>query len=177
MADKKIYELDDGTLTTVRSQFIRQEFGKGKTRQEIVKMLKDFGDPVTYGIVASATQNMDNGTLQHRGRVYLEFENGEKVPRAEYIKDQIVNENRTVVDIAKELDIRYDLVDPIAQKIPRHVKKTGERVKLQLEDGTEIYRTEYIRKRHSEGATVREIADECACDYTTVYNTIRRKTK
>jgi len=106
-----VYQLDDGRITTVRSEFIRQEFNKGKSRGEIVKMLNDMGDKVTYQIVAIATINMDNGTIRNQGRrVYLEFEDGTKIPRKEYIVEQIVEKGRTMVDIAKELGISYHSV-------------------------------------------------------------------
>ncbi len=44
-------------------------------------------------------------------------------------------------------------------------------------DGTEVYRTDYIRKRWKEGATRREIANEISAEYTAVHNTLFRKKK
>ena len=175
--EKIIYELDDGTQTIVRSHFIRQEFIKGKSRKEIVKMLKEMGDPVSYGTIASATANMDNGTLADRGRVFLEFENGKRIPRREYIIDQIVNKKRTVSEIAEELDIHYDSAYAAIKDLEGVPKQHRSRVKIKLEDGTEVYRTDYIRKRWAEGVKVREIATETACEYTIVYNTLFRKKK
>ena len=175
--EKIIYELDNGTQTTVRSHFVRQEFVKGKSRKEIVKMLQEMGDPVSYGTIASATANMDNGTLVNRGRVFLEFENGKKFPRKEYIIDQIINKKRTVVELKEELNISYDSVYAAIKGLQGVTKQHGGKVKIKLEDGTEIYRTDYIRKRWSEGAKVREIATETSCEYTIVYNTLFRKKK
>ena len=175
--EKIIYELDDKTQTTVRSHFIRQEFIKGKSRKEIVKMLQEMGDPVSYGTIASATANMDNGTLADRGRVFLEFENGKRIPRREYIIDQVINKKRTVSEVAKELDIPYDSAYAAIKDLEGVPKQHRSRVKIKLEDGIEVYRTDYIRKRWAEGAKVREIATETACEYTIVYNTLFRKKK
>lgn len=175
--EKKLYELDNGTITVFRSHFIRQEFKKGKSRNEIVKMLNDMGDKVSYGIIASATANMDNGTFSNRGRVFLEFENGKKISRIEYIRDQIMNKKRTVREVADELDVHYDIVYAGVNDLPGFVKKHISRVKIQLKDGTLVYRTDYIRQRWAEGATRREIADEADCDYMIVQTTLFRNKK
>jgi len=106
-----VYQLDNGIVTTVRAEFIRQEFNKGKSRNDIVNMLNEMGDRVTYGIVAGATVNMDNGTIKRQGgRIYIEFEDGTKIPRKEYIIEQIVEKGRTISDVSKELGVPYNRV-------------------------------------------------------------------
>ena len=177
LKEKMIYQLDNGTITTVRAPFIRQEFNKGKSRKEIVDMLNDMGDEVTSGIVASATANMDNGTLKHQGRIFLEFEDGQRLPRVDYIRDQIINKKRTIKEVANELGINYGRVYATYYNTPGVAVKKLSRIKLQLEDGTEVYRTDYIRKRWAEGATRSQIAKECDCDYMSVHNTIFRRKK
>jgi len=175
--EKMIYQLDNGTITTVRSSFIRQEFKKGKSRKAIVKILNDMGDKVSYGVVASATANMDNGTLQHRGRVFLEFEDGQKIPRVEYIRDQIINKKKTIKEVAEELGIKYDRVYAAYYNTPGVTVQRRGRITLELDDGTKIFRADYIRKRWAEGATRSQIAKECSCDYMSVHNTIFRRKK
>jgi len=168
---KTIYTLDDGTKTPNRSEYMRQEFMKGRTRKEIAVELN-----IKPGIVAVATANMDNGKLKKRSRVFLKLSDGTTVLRADYIRQEVIGKQRQVKDVAKELGIEYVTAYAAVRGMKGIPKGThGGKVYLKLSDGSTIGRVEYIKQEFAKGKTRRAIAEEIDCDYQIVYATTYKK--
>jgi len=162
--DNEIYRLDDGELTTNRSEYIRQEFDKDRSRRDIADELG-----ISYNIVYGATANMTNDATRESRMVLME----DGTPRREYIREQI-KEGRTRSDIADELGITYNAVYAASKDMDaagsrgRTATIDGELAEeLGVEDGTP--RKDYIRGEYAKGRTRREIADELGVDYSVAW--------
>lgn len=164
------YRLADGR-TVPRAQLIRELFNQDWKRADIAKLLD-----IPYNIVFQATANLANahhspGNNAQRGPKMVTLPTGEEIPRSEYIKQQVAL-GRSRAEIAKELGISTSAVWNVTKgttdgrRVERHYVK--------LENGEEIPRNEYIRRRYLEGATRREIANELGCDYTIVWQAISK---
>lgn len=167
----KKYQLDDGTVTTIRAHYIRQEFLKNRTRREIADELD-----ISYGIVAQATLNMTNKRLLDKSRIYVTLKDGRTIPRTEYIREQILNKGKTISEVAGELNISYDSAYYAVKGIEGIPKKHHGKVIIDWE-GQKVYRVDVIRKLYSEGYSIREISDTLDCDYAIVYNSIYKYLK
>lgn len=167
--EKKVFTLDDGT-TGSRAAYIRQEFMKGRTRSDIAKELG-----VPFSVVYAATANMDNGVNTHGRTVMIELPDGTKMPRSEYIRQEFMK-GRTRSDIAKELDVPYQIVYAATKGMTNGA--TGSRGRVMIQDpetGELVPRTELIRKLYEQGKTRREIANMLQVDYAVVWNATKPK--
>ena len=169
--NKPVYTLDDDTKTPNRSEYMRQEFMKGKTRKEIAVELN-----IKPGIVAVATANMDNGKLQKRSMIILKLSDGTNIPRVEYIRQEVIGKQRQVKDVAKELGINYVAAYAAVRGMKGIPKGThGGKVYLNLSDGSTIGRVEYIKQEVAKGRDRRAIAKELDCEYQIVYSATYKK--
>ncbi len=163
----KTYLLDDGTEGS-RAAYIRQEFLKGRTRSDIAKELG-----VPFGIVYSATANMDNGTTRQRGgnSKMIELSDGTKMPRSEYIKQEFLK-GKSRGDIAKELGVAYQVVFAATKGMDNGTtsRKGGRAMIAHPETGELVSRTELIRELFAQGKTRREIANMLHVDYAVVWS-------
>jgi len=162
------YRLDNGEVTTNRSEYIRQEFEKDRGRSDIAEELQ-----ISYNIVYGATANMTNESTRESRMVLME----DGTPRKDYIREQI-EEGRTRSDIADELGVSYNIVYAASKDMDaagsrgRQAVIEGELAeKLGVEDGTP--RTDYIRAEYEKGKTRREIADEVGVDYSVAWRATR----
>jgi len=174
MKNKQIYILDDGTPTPIKAEYIRQEFMKGKTRRQLADELG-----VSTGIVAGATANMDNGKVRKYNRTFVKLEDGRVITRAEYIRQEVLENQRQVTDVAKELKIKYDSAYASVRKQKGIPKGThGGKIFVKLPDGTVIPRVDYIRSQIAKGISKQELMKELGCDYHTIYvATYKKKVK
>jgi len=174
MAHDETYVLDDGTETNNRSEYIRQEFKKDKSRNEIAEELD-----VSYNIVYTATANMENATTQGSRKKLIEGELAEKLgveegtPRNDYIREQI-EAGRTRSEVADELGTTYNIVYAASSDLEaagtrgRTPLIEGELAEeLGVKDGTP--RKDYIRGEYAAGRSRREIADELGIDYSAAW--------
>lgn len=166
--EKKVYTLKDGSTTDSRASKIRDMFmQEGMTRSAITKELG-----VLYSIVHSATANMDNGTVGQRGRTMVELEDGSKIARTDYIRQQ-VGEGRPRGDVAKELGIPYGTVFAACKGMD--IPGAGGGRKMVEVDGKSIARVDYIRQLYEQGMSRGDIANKITvmtgerCDYSTVW--------
>lgn len=167
------YQLSDGRIVS-RAEVIRELFSQNWKRADIAKHLD-----VPYNVVFQATANMTNAHhAPGKGGVaapkMITLPDGTQMPRAEYIRQQVAA-GRSRAEIAKELGISPSAVWSATKDMKG--SRRAERHYVKLDDGTEIPRNEYIRKRFLEGATRREIANELGCDYTVVWQATKAITK
>jgi len=100
---------------------------------------------------------------------------GQEVSRAEYIRYLFEERDMSRGDIAKELGVPYNVVYSATANMENSHHKRGKRSGgfarkyVQLEDGSEMPRAEYIRKRIQEGATRGEVAKELGISYSAVW--------
>lgn len=169
---RKFY--DDKGNEISRSAYIRQEFKKNRSRGEIAKELD-----VPYYIVYAATANMYNEKHPEGGGVKVNrgviLEDGRS--RAEHMREMFM-EGKSRGEIAKHFNVPYATVYAVTKDLDAPGEKVhGGKVMVDLEDGTTMPRVDYIRKRFSEGASRREIANELGCDYAIVWAATRPKKK
>lgn len=99
---------------------------------------------------------------------------GREVTRAEYIRNMFKNQDKSRGEIAKELNIPYAAVYSATANMENSHHTTGgggiaAKKYVTLEDGTQMARADYIRKRAKEGATRGEIAKELQISYSAVW--------
>lgn len=182
VGEAKEFTGDNGQAIS-RSAYIRQEFLKNRTRGELAKELG-----VPYGIVYSATANMENshhtnnedGSVNRGAVVTIQTEDGEKkVSRAEYARQEVAK-GRTRGDVAKELGVAYATVYA-ATKDMDAVAGAGNGTGRKLVEVTingevqHLPRAQYIRSQFELGKTRREIADELRVDYAVVWAATKGK--
>jgi transposase len=160
-----------------RSGYIRQQFLKDRTRGDIAKELG-----VAYGIVYSATTNMENahhsnnedGTVNRGAVISVQTDAGEvKMSRADYARQE-VGKGRTRGDVAKELGVAYATVYAATKELEATAGAgagTGRKLVEVEVDGVvqHLPRAQYIRSQFELGKTRRAIADELHCDYAVVW--------
>ena len=170
MKNKQTYILDDGTPTPIRAEYIRQEFAKGKTRRQIADELG-----ISPGIIAGSTANME-GNIRKYNRTFVKLDTGEVITRAEYIRQEVIGNKRQVMDVAKELGIKYDSTYAAVRKMKGIPKGThGGKIFVKLPDGNVIPRIDYIRDQITKGVSKQELMKELDCDYHTIYVATYRK--
>lgn len=199
--EKKTYHLEDGT-ECARSAYIRQEFNKDRSRQDIAKELG-----VEYYIVYAATANMYNtqhpenggGTGAGRGSVLvakvnadLQFlnsagevvetaEEAAAIPRADLMKElaEAGVERKTMVDyFGVSYATVYAATKEVTGTTPRASKKLTHPV-----TGEEVSRADYIRELYDNGSGMkrRDIAKHLTdltgdlVDYAVVWAATKKK--
>lgn len=175
---KEKFVLDDGTETNVMSDYIRQEFKKDKTRRQIQEELSEkLGKQVSIRTIYSATARMENANVKSKTPVYVEFSDGSKMLRTEYIRNKVVNERVTIPEVAEELNIPYQTVyTTVKDYDDLPVKSIGKNRTIEV-NGEEIVWKDYIIQRYNKGLTVSEIADEMNEEYQSVYQVIYKERK
>lgn len=196
--EKTVYHLDDGTECS-RSAFIRQEFNKGKSRQDIAKELG-----VKYYVVYSATANMFNeahpadGAGNGRGSVLVakvnanfEFIDAEgnvvateeeavQVPRADLMRE-LAEAGVSRSDIKEHFNVAYATVYAATKDSVEGTNTRERKVVVDPETGEEVKRADYIRKLYAAGMERREIAKQLTMmtgdlvDYATVWAATKPK--
>lgn len=175
-SEAKEFTGDNGQLIS-RSAYIRQEFNKNRTRGDIAKELA-----VAYGIVYSATANMENshhtnngdGTVNRGAVVKVQTDDGEKtMSRADYARQE-VGKGRSRGDVSKELGVAYATVYAATKDIEVAGGTAGgtarKLVEIEVDGVTKhVPRAQYIREEFKLGKTRRQIADELHCDYAVVW--------
>ena len=194
-AEKETYTLADGTQGS-RAAFIREKFlNDNLSRKEISEQ---FGFPyrIVYGATvnlqneadatsrgrspqnASITVNAENQLVEVKtvDGVETTFVNGVAVDvvyaaeelvtkdRNQWIKEQVAA-GVSRGDVAKILDLSYGVIYGITKE------QDGTRAthEVELEDGTKISRSEYIRRLLASGKTRGEIAKELDVPYSVVW--------
>lgn len=169
---KETFKLDDGSEGS-RSAYIRQEFKKDRSRNDIAKELK-----VAYYIVYAATANMfnaehpeDGNTSGGRGTMVEDEESTTEpkamISRADAMRRDL-DKGMTRGAIAKKYDVAYATVYA-ATKSETSSGEHGGKITIELEDGSKVGRADYIRQLFAGGKTRREIANELKCDYAIVW--------
>jgi predicted transcriptional regulator len=189
--ERQVYELKDGSEGS-RAAYIREMFLEDNlSRKEIAEKT---GFP--YRVVYSATVNMVNeAEPAGRGRSstnvmikvhgedkalvaqgedgkYYDANSGEEVAekditeilRNDWIKEQ-VEAGVSRGDVAKALDLSYGVV----YNLTKDQEGTRIRHEIELEDGTKISRSAYIRQLFDEGKTRSEIAKDLEVPYSVVW--------
>lgn len=193
--EKETYELADGTIGS-RAAFIREKFlNDNMSRKEIAETF-GFSYRIVYSATVNMTNEAEAAT---RGRsatnaiikvnsdnkvvevkeiegAPVTFVNGEAVDityaedeltdksRNEWIKE-MVDEGMSRGDVAKILDVSYGVV----YGLTKEAEGTRTAHTVELEDGTVMPRTEYIRKRAAEGVSRGDIAKELNVPYSVVW--------
>lgn len=193
--EKESYELADGTIGS-RAAFIREKFiNDNMSRKEIaeqfgfayrvvysatVNMVND-AEATTRGRAATNAVikvNADNQLVEVKEieGAPVTFVNGEAVDktyeeseltdksRNEWIKEQ-VEAGMSRGDVAKILDLSYGVV----YGLTKEAEGTRTTHTVELEDGTTVSRTEYIRMRAAEGVSRGDIAKELNVPYSVVW--------
>ena len=194
-AQRETYTLADGSEGS-RAAFIREKFiDENMSRKQISE---EFGFPyrVVYSATVNMTNEAE---APSRGRAAtnsvikvnaenqfveikevdgqeLTFVNGEAVDttyaeadlqdknRNEWIKE-MVDDGMSRGDIAKILGLSYGVI----YGLTKDSENTRQTHTITLEDGTEISRAEYIRRRVSEGASRSDVAKELDVPYSVVW--------
>lgn len=195
-SNEEQWTLSDGTPCS-KSAFIREQFLKfNKSRKQIAE---EFGIP--YRTVYGATVNLVNDaeptargrgvTFQNikvtvdgrvvmgrNGKIYI---NGEELPEGAEIPETIeVNRNewlREMVskgvsrrDLAKWLDLSYGVIYNATKDLAGPRKK----YEIQLEDGTIVSRSEYIRQLVESGMSKSEVAKKLGVEYSVVWQATKK---
>lgn len=178
--EKPVYVLTDGSETQSRAEFIRDQFlNLNKTRKAISEEF-DF----SYQSVYQATTNLTNdaeSTSGGRSHVTIEVD-GETVGRTEFIQKLAEEEGMNRKDIQTKLqeitgeEVAYQVVYNATKDIDGMGGSRGGRVMVEV-DGEEIPRTEYIKRRHKEGASISDIRKELDVSYQVVYAVVGAKNK
>lgn len=192
--NKEVWTLQDGTECT-KSAFVREQFVLfNKSRKEISE-----GFDIPYRTVYGATVNMENDaepTARGRGVtfskinvtednkivtevdgfIYVDGEEHEgpmpvveEVDRNEWII-QKVKDGMGRGDVARLLDVSYGVVYNLTKDLAGARKK----YEIELEDGTVVSRSEYIRKLAADGMTRAEIAKELDVQYSVVWQATKK---
>lgn len=167
---KKEFVSDVGEAIS-RSAYIKQEFIKGKSRNELVAELE-----IPYYIVYGATVNMTNdahtGTTKGRSKKVTLIEildtegNVVKVDRNEAMQSDFSN-GVSRKDIAAKYEVTYGTVFAATKELGGNTSRSKE-----IEDpntGELKARAVFIRELEAEGKTRREIADYLKIDYAIVW--------
>ena len=193
--EKETYELADGTIGS-RAAFIREKFINDNMSRKEIADTYDLQYRVVYSATVNM-QNEAEATTRGRSAsnaiikvnaenqlvevkdvdgINVTFVNGEAVDvvyadtdltdksRNEWIKEQ-VDEGANRGDIAKILGLSYGVV----YGLTKDAEGTRTSHTVTLEDGTEISRAEYIRKRAAEGISRGDIAKELDVPYSVVW--------
>lgn len=189
--EKQTYELKDGSQGS-RAAYIREMFLEDNLSRKEIAEKTGFA----YRVVYSATVNMVNDaepagrgrsaakvnikvygkdkTLvkQHENGDYYDAQSGEivdaddivEVSRNEWIREQ-VGAGVSRGDVAKLLDLSYGVVYNLTKDLQ------GTRVKhtIELEDGSTISRSDYIRQLFAAGISRSDIAKELDVPYSVVW--------
>lgn len=196
--EKATYTLDDGSECS-RSAFIRQEFNKGKSRQDLAKELG-----VKYYVVYSATANMFNaahpedGSGTGRGSVVVPKVNTEfkfvdaegnvvetaeeavSVPRADLMKE-LVAAGVTRSAIKEYFNVAYATVYAATKESGEATGTRERKFVTHPVTGEEVKRADYIRELFAQGIDRREIAKQLTkmtgdlVDYATVWAATKTK--
>jgi transposase len=190
-AEKQLYTLKDGSQGS-RAAYIREMFLEDNLSRKEIAEKTGFA----YRVVYSATVNMvndaepagrgrsltnpmikvygENNALvkQHENGSFYDAETGEIVDESEvsdlsrndWIKAQ-VEAGVSRGDIAKALDLSYGVIYNLTKE------QDGTRVKhdVELEDGTIVSRSEYIRRLFNAGTSRSDIAKELEVPYSVVW--------
>ncbi len=177
--EEKKYFLDDGTPTS-RSQYIRQEFNKGKSRATIANELG-----VIYSIVYGATVNMYNeahpeggATRATRGATATDPRDN-TVKQRKLIMQELFADGWTRNEIATHFECPYGTVFAATKDIdgPKGTRTGGRVLIKNPETGEQISRSEYCRQEFAKGLTRREIANKLGCDYSAVWTATKDMTE
>lgn len=194
--EKEMYELADGTMGS-RAAFIREKFiNDNMSRKEIAETY-GFAYRVVYSATVNMTNEAEASTTRGRSAantiikvnaenqlvevkdvegVNVTFVNGEAVDkeyseteltdksRNEWIKEQ-VDAGVSRGDIAKILNLSYGVV----YSLTKEAEGTRTAHTVELEDGTTVSRSEYIRMRAAEGVSRGDIAKELNVPYSVVW--------
>jgi hypothetical protein len=191
--ETKKYKLDNGQEGS-RSEYIRQEFKKDKSRKSIAEELG-----VKYYIVYSATANMFNAVHPEEGgaaagsrgaivpKVNAEFkfvnaagevvetaEEAEQVQRAELMRE-LNKAGKTRSELKDYFQVPYATVYAATKEENADGAPRAKKVVVDPETGVEVPRVEYIRKLFAAGEDRREIAKKLTMmtgdlvDYATVW--------
>ncbi len=106
---------------------------------------------------------------QEEKQVFKLADGTETPSRAAKIRDMFMEEKKTRSDIAKELEVLYSIVHSATANMDNGTVGQRGRVMVELEDGKQIPRTDYIRQQLEEGRTRGDIAKELDIAYGTVY--------
>lgn len=189
-ADKQTYQLKNGSEGT-RAAYIRELFLEDNLSRKQISEAHGF----PYRIVYSATVNLTNEAepsgrgrsvtnpmievygeektpIKKDGETVIDMLTGEivedaevvEVPRNEWIKEQ-VEKGMSRGDIAKALDLSYGVI----YNLTREQEGTRSKHTIEMEDGTVMTRSEFIRKEHGEGKSRSEIAKELDVPYSVVW--------
>ena len=190
-SEKQTYELKDGSQGS-RAAYIREMFLEDNLSRKEIAEKTGFA----YRVVYSATVNMVNDAepagrgrsatsanikvygenkalvKQHENGDFYDAQTGEIVDaddivdasRNEWIKEQ-VEAGVSRGDLAKLLDLSYGVVYNLTKD------QDGTRVKhtVELEDGTIVSRSEYIRRLFNAGTSRSDIAKELEVPYSVVW--------
>lgn len=107
-------------------------------------------------------------------KVVYNLPDGSQVSRAEYARYLFKTENKSRDDIAKELKVPYSTIYSATANMENEFHKAGKpggpsRRFVEMQDGTRMGRSEYVRMRIKEGATRGEIAKELDTSYSAVW--------
>ena len=193
VASKETYTLADGSQGS-RAAFIREKFLQDNMSRKEIADTYGFA----YRVVYSATVNMTNEseaagrgrstvnaviTVTEDGRYVTEDAEGNIVVDGEVFAGELadlgelkkVDRNEWIVskvaagvsrgDIAKILDMSYGVI----YNITKDLEGTREKHEVELEDGTVISRSEYIRQLYAAGKSRGEIAKELNVAYPVVW--------
>lgn len=193
--EKEVYELADGSMGS-RAAFIREKFLVDNMSRKDISEKFGFAYRVVYSATVNLTNEAEAPT---RGRTAanvliqvnadnqlvevkeiegapVTFVNGEAVDvvyaedeltgktRNEWIKEQ-VEAGVSRGDIAKILNLSYGVI----YSLTKEAEGTRTAHTVELEDGTVIARSEYIRMRAAEGVSRGDIAKELDVPYSVVW--------
>jgi len=99
---------------------------------------------------------------------------GQEASRAEYIRYLFKEKDMSRGEIAQELNVPYSTVYSATANMENSHHQVGQsggpsRKFVELEDGTRMTRSEYIRKRVQEGVSRSEVAKELNVSYSVVW--------
>jgi predicted DNA-binding protein YlxM (UPF0122 family) len=190
--ERQTYTLKDGSQGS-RAAFIRELFLEDNLSRK--QIAEEYGFP--YRVVYSATVNMTNAAeapqrgrsatatviqltadgqvvLHKDGKVLVDGEAFEgdvselgelyDKSRNEWIQEQMAA-GVSRGDIAKKLDMSYGVI----YGLTKSAEGSRQRIELELEDGTKVSRSEYIRMQFAAGKSRGEIAKELDVPYSVVW--------
>ena len=190
--EHQTYTMKDGSQGS-RAAFIRELFLEDNLSRK--QIAEEYGFP--YRVVYSATVNMTNAAeapqrgrsatatviqltadgqvvLHKDGKVLVDGEAFEgdvselgelyDKSRNEWIQEQMAA-GVSRGDIAKKLDMSYGVI----YGLTKSAEGSRQRIELELEDGTKVSRSEYIRMQFAAGKSRGEIAKELDVPYSVVW--------
>lgn len=194
--DERIYKLEDGTICSrsafVRAQFIEHNLGRKDISEKFdipyravysatVNMEND-AEPATRGRAVMTKLNvttegkhyvksLEDGTFEINGEIFANLEGieTEVVDRNEWIEEKVV-EGASRGDLSKLLEISYGVV----YNATKEMASASQKHMVELEDGTTISRSEYIRQLVAGGKTKGDIAKELDVEYSVVWQATKQ---